>query len=45
VSYKVTRPDGKTVRYEDINRAVADSPDGSIIVNEQTGIEYKVVKR
>jgi len=44
MKYKVTRPDGKVKRYRDINRAVQDSPNGSRIVNVQTGQTYKVKK-
>lgn len=45
MSYTVKKPDGKETQYEDLNRAIADAPDGAVIVNEQTGKEYKVVKR
>lgn len=44
MSYKVTRPDGKVKVYEDINRAVSESPDGSRIINTETGAEYEVRK-
>ena len=42
--YKVTEQDGREHEHDDINRAIAKSEDGAVIVDTQTGKAYNVRK-